>query len=109
MPFGLTNAPATFQALMQDIFRPLLDKCVIVYLDDILIFSQNETDHKQHIEQVFEILRKNQLYSRTSKCEFFETSVEYLGHVISAEGIATDPKKVEAIKNWPAPTNLKEL
>src|SRR3954470_2239142 len=109
MPFGLTNAPATFQALVQDILRPLLDKCVIVYIDDILVYSKNDANHQEHLRQVLALLRKHQLYGKTTKCEFFKTAVEYLGHVISAQGIATDPKKVETIKAWPAPTNLKEL
>ena len=109
MPFGLTNAPATFQALVQDILRPLLDICVIVYIDDILIYSRNELDHRQHIHQVLEILRKHKMYGNMAKCEFFKDSVEYLGHVISSKGISTDPKKVESIKQWPAPTNLKEM
>ena len=109
MPFGLTNAPATFQALVQDILKPLLDVCVIVYIDDILIYSQNEEEHKQHIHQVLEILRKHKMYGNMAKCEFFKESVEYLGHVISSKGISTDPKKVESIKHWPVPANLKEM
>jgi hypothetical protein len=109
MPFGLTNAPATFQALVQDILRPLLDICVIVYIDDILIYSQNEKEHTQHICQVLEILRKHKMYGNMAKCEFFKESVEYLGHVISSKGISTDPKKVEAVKQWPIPTNIKEM
>jgi hypothetical protein len=109
MPFGLTNAPATFQALVQDILRPLLDICVIVYIDDILIYSQNEKEHTQHIRQVLKILRKHKMYGNMAKCEFFKESVEYLGHVISSKGISTDPKKVEAVKQWPIPTNIKEM
>src|SRR3954462_4413005 len=109
MPFGLTNAPTTFQALVQDILCPLLDKCIIVYIDDILVYSKNDTDHQEHLRQVLALLRKHQLYGKTTKCEFFKTTVEYLGHVISVQGITTDPKKVETIKAWPAPTNLKEL
>ena len=109
MPFGLTNAPATFQALVQDVLRPLLDISVIVYIDDILIYSQNDQDHAHHVRQVLELLRQHKLYGTMAKCEFFKDSVEYLGHVISAQGIATDPKKVEAIREWPTPANLKEL
>src|SRR3954467_11121149 len=109
MPFGLMNAPATFQALVQDILRPLLDSCVIVYIDDILIYSRNDQEHVQHIRQVLEILRKHKMYGNMAKCEFFKESVEYLGHVISSKGIATDPKKVEAVKQWPVPTNIKEV
>jgi len=109
MPFGLTNAPATFQALVQDVLRPFLDIFVIVYIDDILIYSQNDQEHAQHIHQVLDQLRQHKLYGTMAKCEFFKNSVEYLGHVISTRGIATDPKKVETIRTWPTLTNLKEL
>ena len=78
LPFGLTNAPATFMTLMNDIFRPLLDKCVIVYLDDILIFSKSPEEHERHLRQVLEILRQHQLYAKPSKCEFFRESVDSL-------------------------------
>ena len=101
MPFGLTNAPATFQALVQDILQPLLNICVVVYIDDILIYSKNDIDHTQHVWQVFEILQKHKLYGKMSKCEFFKESVEYLGHIISSKGIGTNPKKVEVMKEWP--------
>src|SRR3954466_14740605 len=109
MPFGLTNTPATFQALMQEVLRPFLDIFVIVYIDDILIYSKNEQEHAEHLRQVLQALRQHKLYGTMTKCEFFKESVEYLGHVISKEGIATDPKKVEIIKTWPKPNNLKEL
>ena len=98
MPFGLTNAPATFQRLVNDIFRPLLDECVVVYLDDILIYSINLESHHRHLQQVFDILWREQLYCKKSKCEFLKTSVEYLGHVISDQGIQVNPKKVESIQ-----------
>src|SRR3954470_24330625 len=109
MPFGLTNAPATFQALVQDVLRPLLDKSVIVYIDDILIFSKTDTEHCEHIRQVLTLLRQHKLYGKISKCEFFKPSVSYLGHIISDQGIATDPEKIEAIQAWPVPKSLKEL
>src|SRR4051812_7791041 len=109
MPFGLTNAPATFQALMQEVLRPFLDIFVIVYIDDILIYSKNEQEHTEHLQQVLQALRQQKLYGTMTKCKFFKESVEYLGHVISKEGIATDPKKVEIIKTWPKLNNLKEL
>ena len=79
MPFGLTNAPATFQTLMNDIFRDLLDVCVIVYLDDILVYSKNKDEHEQHLRQVLQRLKDNQLYAKLSKCTFFANSIEYLG------------------------------
>src|SRR5829696_7248203 len=109
MPFGLTNAPATFQSLVQDILRPHLDDFVIVYIDDILIYSKNEEDHAQHVRKVLELLRQNRMYGKITKCEFFKEAVEYLGHIISSQGIATDPKKVEAVQKWPVPANLKDV
>lgn len=101
MPFGLCNAPATFQRLMNDIFRPYLDDFVVIYLDDILIFSKDLKQHKQHVRKVMELLREHQLYAKRNKCAFAQTEVEFLGHIISQDGISTDPRKVEAIKHWP--------
>ncbi len=109
MPFGLTNAPATFMRLMHDIFRPLLDQCVIVYLDDILIFSKNEQEHEQHVRQVLQLLRKHKLYAKLSKCSFFQPAVDFLGHTVSAQGISMDAHKVKAILDWPQPADVKEL
>ena len=109
MPFGLTNAPATFQGLVQDILRPHLDKFVIVYIDDILIYSKDEDEHVHHVCKVLELLREHKMYGKVTKCEFFKESVKYLGHIISSKGIATDPKKVESIQNWPVPKNIKDL
>ena len=99
MPFSLTNAPATFQTLMNDIFRPMLDECVIIYLDDILVFSQTEEEHAAHLRQVLAILRANKLYSKASKCAFFQNEVEFLGHVMSGNGIKVDPKKIEMVRD----------
>ena len=109
MPFGLTNSPATFMTVMQDIFQPFLDKFIIIYINDLLIFSKNHKEHEQHLRQVFETLRQNKLYGKISKCAFFQESVEYLGHIISSKGIATDPEKVKAVQEWPTPTNLKDV
>lgn len=109
MPFGLTNAPATFQNLVQDILRPHLDEFVIVYIDDILIYSQNEEEHTRHVRKVLELLRQHKMYGKITKCEFFKESVEYLGHIISSKGISTDPKKITTIQGWPQPKNIKEL
>src|SRR3954470_6540892 len=91
MPFGLTNAPATFMTLMNDIFRDYLDKFVIVYLDDILIYSRTEEEHLRHLQTVLHTLRKHKLYVKAKKCELFKTKVEYTGHYILAEGITVDP------------------
>jgi len=109
LPFGLTNAPATFMTLMNDIFREFLDKFVVVYLDDILVYSKTKEEHYKHLHQVLNTLRKHKLYAKISKCELFQTKVEYLGHYISDQGISVDERKVVAIKNWNIPTNLTEL
>lgn len=106
LPFGLTNAPATFMHLMHSIFRPYLDDFVIVFLDDILIYSRTLAEHKKHVRIALELLRKNQLYANTKKCSFFKESVSFLGHVVSADGISMEQDKVKAIRDWPAPTNI---
>ena len=91
MPFGLTNASATFQTLMNDIFGDLLDICVIVYLDDILVYSKNEDEYEQHLRQVLQRLKDNQLYARLSKCTFFTNSIEYLGHIVDGDDLRPNP------------------
>ena len=96
--FGLTNAPATFQTLMNDIFRERLDVCVLIYLDDILIYSSDIKQHLQDLEEVLEVLRKNQLYAKLSKCQFLKEETEYLGFIVSNKGIQVDPKKIKAIQ-----------
>ena len=109
MPFGLTNAPAVFMDLMNRIFKPYLDQFVIVFIDDILIYSGSKEDHEEHLRVVLQILRENQLYAKFSKCQFWLDSVAFLGHVISAEGVSVDPQKTEAIVNWKPPTNVTEI
>ena len=109
LPFGLTNAPATFMRLMNDILRPYLDKFVLAFLDDVLIYSRTPEEHVLHVRQVLEALRQNKLYAKPSKCEFFKESVEFLGHIVSADGIRPVEDKVKAVLAWPTPTNLKEL
>ncbi|KAA3466463.1 RNA-directed DNA polymerase-like protein [Gossypium australe] len=98
MPFGLTNAPAAFMDLMNHIFQPYLDQFVVVFIDDILIYSKSKIEHEQHLRIILQILREKQLYGKLSKCEFWLSEVVFLGHVVSAEGIRVDPKKIEAIK-----------
>ena len=109
MPFGLTNAPATFMTLMDSVLRPYLGKFVVVFLDDILIFSKTEEEHLEHLRLVFNELRTHALYAKQSKCEFFKNEIHYLGHTISFSGINMDTDKVDAILRWPHPTNVEEL
>ncbi|KAF8753953.1 hypothetical protein RHS01_06576 [Rhizoctonia solani] len=109
MPFGLTNAPAAFQHFMNDLFRDLIDVTVVIYLDDILIFSENPEDHPSHVREVLSRLMKNQLFCKLSKCHFHVTTVDYLGIVISPAGFSMDQKKIEAVTSWPQPKTVKQL
>ena len=109
MPFGLTNAPAVFMTMMNNIFRPYLDKFVIVFIDDILIYSKSHEEHEQHLRIILQILREKQLYAKLSKCEFWLDQVIFLGHVISGDGIKVDPQKIEAILKWESPRNVTEV
>ena len=109
MPFGLTNAPAAFMDLMNKVFGPYLDKFMIVFIDDILVYSGSLEEHAEHLRTVLQILRERQLYAKFSKCQFWLDKVAFLGHVISAEGISVDPQKIEAIVNWKLPTNVSEV
>jgi hypothetical protein len=109
MSFGLTNAPAYFMYLMNKVFMEYLDKFVLVFIDDILIFSKTEEEHEKHLRMVLEKLRSNQLYAKFSKCEFWLMEAAFLGHVISAGGISVDPSKVKDVLNWMPPTNASEI
>ena len=109
MPFGLTKALSTFQSLMNTIFRPYLRKFVLVFFDDILVFSHCLTDHLTHLRIVLEVLVTHQLYAKMSKCVFGCNEVEYLGHIISGEGVRVDPKKTSTMVQWPIPINVKSL
>ncbi|CAL9733436.1 unnamed protein product [Monosporozyma servazzii] len=109
MPFGLTNAPATFQRLMNHVLRDFLNEFCVVYLDDILIYSKSEEDHWKHIKLVLNKLREHDLHAKKSKSAFFLSEISFLGHVVSAKGIHTDPEKVKCIEEWPTPNNYKDV
>jgi hypothetical protein len=109
MPFGLCNAPATFQNLMNTIFAPFLRKFVLVFFDDILVFSKTEADHHNHLLQVMQVFREHNLKAKLSKCQFEQDKIEYLGHVISGKGVATDPSKIQDIVKWKTPITIKKL
>jgi hypothetical protein len=106
MPFGLTNAPAIFQAMMNDIFREELDLSVIIYLDDILVFSQDRQSHIQHVNTVLAKLRDHHLYAKLEKCAFHKSSMEFLGYIVSSEGLAMAPDKIQCILDWKPPTSV---
>ncbi|KAL0458791.1 UNVERIFIED_CONTAM: Retrovirus-related Pol polyprotein from transposon [Sesamum latifolium] len=109
MPFGLTNAPAAFMSLMNKTLQPFLDQFVIVFIDDILIYSRSPKEHEQHLRTVLQILREKQLYAKFSKCEFWMEEIAFLGHVVSKEGVQPDPAKVRAILEWEPPKNVSEV
>ncbi len=109
MPYRLVNAPSVFQGYMNEVFREYLHCFVLVYIDDILVYSRNEAEHCLHVSEVLQRLREHQLYLKAEKCTFHQASIQFLGYLISSPGIKMDEGKVEAVKTWPKPTTIKEL
>jgi hypothetical protein len=109
MSFELTNAPAFFMYLMNSVFMDYLDKFVEVFINDILIYSQNEEEHKEHLKMVLQRLREHQLYAKLSKCESWISEVLFLGHIINRDELAVDPNKVADILDWKAPRDVQEI
>ena len=106
MSFGLTNASVAFMDLMHRVFQPYLDHFVVVFVDDIWIYSKSEEEHERHLRIALQVLRNHQLYAKFSKCEFWLTEVKFLGHVVLASGVLVDPEKVEAVMNWERPKSV---
>jgi hypothetical protein len=109
MSFGLTNAPAYFMYMMNKVFMEYLDKFVVVFIDDILVFSKTNEEHAEHLRLVLQKLREHKLYAKRSKCEFWLKEISFLGHVVSNDGIAVDPSKVKDMLNWKPPTDVSEI
>ena len=109
MSFGLTNAPAKFMCMMKNIFSRYLDKFVLVFIDDILVYSKNKEEHEEHLRVVLQVLREYQLYVKFSKCYFYKPQIQYLCHIISDTRIAVDPKNIKPIKDLPTPTSVIDI
>ena len=109
MPFGLTNAPGSCQWFLNTIFADLLDVFVVIYLDDILVYPQDEKEHVKHVSEVLQRLKRNGLYANGKKCLFHSDSVDYLGHLVGPEGLRMDPDKVKVIQDWPEPQKVKDI
>ena len=109
MPFRLTNAPGAFMDLMNRVFHPYLDQFVMVFIDDILVYSKDAQEHEHHLRIVLQILRENKLFAKLSKCDFWLKEVSFLGHILSAECIIVDPVKIEVVMNWKPPRNVTKV
>ena len=109
MPFGLTNAPTNFMCMMNNIFSKYMDKFVLVFIDNILVYSKNKEKHEEYLCIVLRVLREHHLYAKFSKCDFYKPQIQYLGHIISEVGIVVDPEKIRSIKDWPTPTGVTDI
>ena len=109
MPFGLTNAPANFMCMMKDIFSKYMDKFVLVFIDDIVVYSKSKEEHEEHLRIVLWVLWEHHLYTKFHKCYFYKPQIHYLGHIISETGIAVDPEKIRAIEDWPTLTSVTDI
>jgi hypothetical protein len=109
MSFGLTNTPAYFMTMMNKVFMEYLDKFIVVFIDDILIYSNDDKEHEQHLRLIMEKLREHNLYVKFSKCEFWLNKVGFIGHILSTEGVAVDPSKVASITEWESPKNAGDI
>jgi hypothetical protein len=109
IPFGLTNAPTTFMCLMNSIFSQYLDKSMVVFIDDILVYSRTKEEHNEHLRIVLQTLRKHKLYTKFDTCDFYQKEIQYLGHVISVEGIVIDPEKKKYIMEWQVPKDVADI
>ncbi|GKD35722.1 putative reverse transcriptase domain-containing protein [Tanacetum coccineum] len=109
MPFGLTNAPTVSMDLMNQVCKMYMDKFVIIFIDEILIYSKNKEEHEEHLKLIFEFHKKEELYAKFSKCDFWLSKVQFLGHVIDSEGIHVDPAKFKSIKDWASPKNPTKI
>src|SRR3979490_2986168 len=108
MPFGLTTSPGAFQRVINDVFSDLLDISVLIYLDDILVYSDNLDQHREHVRDILQRLRKNHMYAHTDKCFFHVDTVEYLGYILSPNGLTMAEDKVKVIQDWPEPRKVKD-
>nr|GFC15662.1 putative reverse transcriptase domain-containing protein [Tanacetum cinerariifolium] len=109
MPFGLTNVPTVFMDHMNQVCKPYLDKFVIVFINDILIYSKDEKEYEEHLKAILELLKKEELYAKFSKCEFWIPKVQFLGHVIDSQGIHVNPAKIESVKDWASPKSPTKI
>ena len=109
MPFGLTNAPTALMRLMNSVFQEFLDEFVIIFIDDILVYFKSPEEHEVHLRRVMEKLREQKLFAKLGKCSFWQREMDFLGHIVSAEGVLVDPEQIEAIRDWPKPTNATEI